>query len=80
MKFSFGNTHSIADFACVFPVPHACLSNFFCGIQWQHQTRLKDSFARINLNCKQPLTTKICEEFLFFIFLCVYDLKLHSKF
>jgi len=29
----FGNTHSIADFACVFPVPHACLPNFFCGIQ-----------------------------------------------
>jgi len=26
------------------------------------------------------LTTKICEEFLFFNFLCVYDLKLQSKF
>ena len=65
--------------AC-FPFRMRVYPIFFCGIQWQNQTCLKGSFARPNLNCKQPLTTKICKEFLFFIFLCVYDLKLHSKF
>jgi len=28
-KYFFGNTHSIANFECVFPVPHACLPIFF---------------------------------------------------
>jgi len=59
--------------ACVF-------THFFYGIQQNNQARLIGSFTRTNLNCKKPLTTKICKEFLLFIFLCVYDLKLHLKF
>jgi len=37
------------------------------------------SFTGNNSNCKKLLTTKICKEFLFFIFLYVYDSKLHLK-
>ena len=57
--------------AC-FAVPHACLPNFFHGIQQQSQKPLKGSFPRTKFIAKKLSQRSFTKSLCFLFFLCLW--------